>query len=327
MKELISIIVPVYNVEKYLNRCIDSLISQTYQNIEIILVDDGSTDSSSEIVDGYLKKDNRIKVFHKDNGGLSDARNKGIEISKGKYLSFVDSDDYVTNTYIETLYNTIIEYEADISICSYKVNYETGQILKKGKNKKGVYSTEKALKNMLYHRDFDVSAWAKLYKKELFNGIIFPKGRLFEDAATTYKLMMKSKRISYNLKEEYYYIIRDKSITTNSFNLQKMDLIVSTKEMFDEVSLNYPRLKKAAKRRLVYAYLSTLSQLVQSNDQSSKYEKQEQSIYNYIKKNGKSVLWDINAPIRDKVGILSLIFGINFYKEIWNSYKRMTGRS
>ena len=106
-----------------------------------------------------------------------------------------------------------------------------------------------------------------------------------------------------------------------------MDLIVSTKEMFDEVSLNYPRLKKAAKRRLVYAYLSTLSQLVQSNDQSSKYEKQEQSIYNYIKKNGKSVLWDINAPIRDKVGILSLIFGINFYKEIWNSYKRMTGRS
>ena len=117
MKELISIIVPVYNVEKYLNRCIDSLISQTYQNIEIILVDDGSTDSSSEIVDGYLKKDNRIKVFHKDNGGLSDARNKGIEISKGKYLSFVDSDDYVTNTYIETLYNTIIEYEADISIC------------------------------------------------------------------------------------------------------------------------------------------------------------------------------------------------------------------
>ena len=327
MNDLISIIIPVYNVEQYLNRCIDSLIAQTYHNIEIILVDDGSTDSSSKIVDEYLSKDNRIRVIHKKNGGLSDARNKGIEISKGKYLTFVDSDDYVTKTYVETLYSTIIEYSADISICSYQVKYETGQTLKKGKNKKGVYTTEEALKRMLYHKDFDVSAWAKLYRKELFNGIFFPKGRLFEDAATTYKLIMKSKKISFNLKEEYYYIIRDKSITTNGFSLKKMDLIISTQEMYNDISSSYPKLKRAAKRRLVYAYLSTLSQLVQSNDKNSKYAVQEKQIYDFIKKNGKEILFDKNALIRDKVGILSLGFGINFYKNIWNRYRKLTGRS
>lgn len=114
--EKISIIIPVYNVKKYLNDCIQSVINQTYNNLEIILIDDGSTDGSGDYCDEIAKKDSRIFVYHKTNGGLSEARNVGIKISTGKYITFIDSDDYIENLYIETLYNSLIEYKADIAI-------------------------------------------------------------------------------------------------------------------------------------------------------------------------------------------------------------------
>ena len=125
---LVSIIVPVYNVEKYLERCLDSLINQTLKDIEIILVDDGSTDDSGNICDKYAKKDKRIKVIHKENGGLSDARNIGLSIANGRYLQFVDSDDFIHKQMIEILYNTIINNNADISICDFDKVYENTKI-------------------------------------------------------------------------------------------------------------------------------------------------------------------------------------------------------
>ena len=128
MEELISVVVPVYNVEKYIDKCINSIINQTYKNLEIILVDDGSPDNCGNICDEYAKKDNRIIVIHKENGGLSDARNTGIEVSKGKYITFIDSDDYISDNYVSFLYNLIIEYKADISIGKHYVLYENGEI-------------------------------------------------------------------------------------------------------------------------------------------------------------------------------------------------------
>ena len=124
MEDLISVVVPIYNVENYIKKCVDSILSQTYKNLEIILVDDGSPDNCPQICDEYAQKDNRIKVIHKENGGLSDARNAGIDISKGKFITFIDSDDYIEKDYVEVLYNSIKENASDMAIGSHKAIYD-----------------------------------------------------------------------------------------------------------------------------------------------------------------------------------------------------------
>ena len=196
MEDLITVVVPIYKVEKYLEKCIDSIIKQTYENLEIILVDDGSPDKCPQICDEYAKKDSRIKVIHKKNGGLSDARNAGIDIAKGEYITFVDSDDYIEKDYVEVLYDSIKENDSDMAIGSHKVIYENGTILNKETGEKSVLDAKTVLERILYDENIDLSAWAKLYKTELFEEIRYPKGRVFEDAATTYKLVDKSKKIS-----------------------------------------------------------------------------------------------------------------------------------
>ncbi len=207
--ELITIIVPVYNVEKYLCKCIDSVLIQTYKNFELVIIDDGSTDNSGNICDTYKNKDNRIRVIHKENGGLSDARNFGIENAHGKYITFIDSDDYLKNTYIEYLYKLIKEFNTDISICAYTVFTDTGKCIDYGKG----YKREKldkieTFKRMLNEEGFSVSSCAKLYKTTLFNDIRYPKGKLCEDNGTTYKLIDKVDQIAYGNESQYYYLKR-----------------------------------------------------------------------------------------------------------------------
>ncbi len=323
MEDLISVIVPVYNVRQYINRCIDSIIEQTYANLEIILVDDGSTDNSGNICDEYAKKDNRIKVIHKENGGLSDARNAGIDIAKGAFISFIDSDDYVENNYIEILYNAIKKHEADIAVGAHKVIYDTGTILEKATGEEAILEPKEVLKRILYDEGIDLSAWSKLYKLELFKEIRYPKGRIFEDAATTYKLIDKSKRISIISKSIYNYVIRDDSITNKKFSPKKMDLITSTEEMSNYIKNKYPDLEQAANRRLMYAYLSTLTQLLKSKNKNPKIEQQ---LISYIKENSKSVLKDKRLKKRDKIALISINFGTSFYKIMWKIYEKITGR-
>lgn len=324
MNELISVILPIYNVEKYIVRCLNSVLRQTYTNIEIILVDDGSTDNCQKICDEYAKNDNRIKVIHKKNGGLSDARNAGIKIAKGKYITLIDSDDYVENDYVEFLYSLIKESNAEISICSHTVLYENGTKLEKATHENSILDPKTTLKRILYDDGIDLSAWAKMYKKELFDTVQYPKGRLFEDAATTYLLIDQCDKIAIGSESKYYYIIRSNSITTKSFSPKKMQLIDSTKEMCEYVKDKYPDLEKAADRRLMYAYLSTLSQLANSKD---KYPKEQKELMKYIKENRKRILKDKYITKRDRLGLYSTILGFNFYKFIWTLYKKITGRT
>lgn len=323
MEELVTVVVPVYKVEKYIDKCVESILNQTYSNLEIILVDDGSPDNCGKICDNYIKKDVRIKVVHKENGGLSDARNAGIDIARGKYITFVDSDDYIDSEYVELLYKTIKKDKSDMAISSHKVIYENGTILKKATEEESVLKPKEVLKRILYGDGIDLSAWAKLYKIELFGEIRYPKGRLFEDAATTYKLVDKCKKISIISKSTYNYIIRKNSITNVNFSEKKMDLIISTEEMCNYVKEKYPDLEMAANRRLMYAYLSTLTQLIKSN---KKNEKVEKKLYDYIKQNSKMILRDKNVPKRDKVAIISTKFGLGFFKIMWNIYEILTGR-
>ena len=212
MSKLISIIVPVYNVEKYIEKCIDSIINQTYKNLEIILVDDGSKDNSGKICDEYSKKDSRIKVIHKVNGGLSDARNHGLQIATGDYIGFVDSDDYIAEDMFETLYNLSEEKNADISIVSF-YEYYNGKLIGVRDSKEEIIMNKiEAIKELLIDNRIQSYAWNKLFKKELFENQRFPTGKNFEDIATTLLLFEKSEKVVLYEEPKYYYLRRDDSI-------------------------------------------------------------------------------------------------------------------
>lgn len=220
---LISIIVPVFNVEKYLRRCINSIIKQTYKNLEIIIIDDGSTDGSPVICDDFREKDSRIKVIHQSNGGLSKARNKGIELASGDFIAFVDADDYIAPTMYEELKNNMDEFNSDISICQYYKCFRFFKQTAKGSNNTGVYKFKKKFDN-LYNDNKVISyyAWNKLYKKEMFNSISYPVGLIFEDIYIICDLFESANSISYINKPLYYYTMRRNGIsrtyTVNHYN-------------------------------------------------------------------------------------------------------------
>lgn len=215
---LISVIIPVYKVERYLRRCIESVINQTYTNLEIILVDDSSPDNCPTICDEYAAKDKRIKVIHKKNGGLSDARNAGLNICKGEFITFIDSDDWITHQYIEILLEIMIKENADIVIGENEIAYNNKKLSKQKKPFKTTnYTKEESLvalfkKNLISH----TVSWGKLYKRNLFNDLRFPIRRFHEDEFTTYKLFYNSKKVSYTTETLYFYQQRLDSITSHS---------------------------------------------------------------------------------------------------------------
>ena len=196
---LVSVIVPCYQVEKYLPTCIDSILRQTYSRLEILLVDDGSPDRCGEICDAYALKDDRIKVIHKQNGGLSDARNVAIDQAKGEWITFIDSDDFVADSYVETLYGLAMEYGSDCSVCRF-MSIKEGDVVDSHRvtPSKEVFSPLKAVELMFYQEKFDNNAHSKLYHRRLFeSGIRYPKGLVFEDLATTYRLLLNSHSVAY----------------------------------------------------------------------------------------------------------------------------------
>ena len=222
--DLISVIVPVYNVAEYLDQCVESLVRQTYPHLEIILVDDGSTDRSGEICDRWAEKDKRISVKHKENGGLSDARNAGLSVARGRYIGFVDSDDWVAEDLFEQLLRACNGENAIIVACGYKRVYRDGvenYVLPDAVS----LSREEALTTLFKGESFGVQAWAKLYSAELFEGITYPVGRLFEDSFTTYKLFLKANRIVTVGGSLYFYRQRKSGITLTGFNEKKLDMI------------------------------------------------------------------------------------------------------
>lgn len=222
-KPLVSIIVPIYNVEPYLRKCIDSILEQSYKNLEIILVDDGSTDKSGTIADQYEKKFKHVKVIHQPNEGLSSARNAGIDNSNGEWLAFIDSDDYIRKDFIESLINIAMENNTDIVTCSFKPFSNDGSILKKiPKWPNETLSGFEAIDNMQANR-LPAYICINIFKKELFikNNIRFPVGRLYEDIATKIKLLYYAKKVSFTNKQLYFYLIRGESITGKNYSETK----------------------------------------------------------------------------------------------------------
>lgn len=227
MEDLVSIIVPVYNVEKYLKKSVESILNQTYDNIEILLVDDGSTDNSGNICDSFIKIDSRIRVFHKENGGLSDARNFGIEHIRGQYVSFIDSDDYISKDYVWKLYHSLKNNNSEVSICSFSLVDETGEKIKDEilDNDKICLSGQQVLEKVLTSNGYRyVVAWNKLYRSTLFEKLKFKKGMLYEDEFLNYPLFWECKRVSIVEEPLYLYVQRKGSIVQSNMTLEKIKM-------------------------------------------------------------------------------------------------------
>ena len=222
---LITVIIPVYNVEPYIRRCLDSVISQTYTDLEILLVDDGSTDLSGTICDEYAISDERIKVIHKENGGLSDARNVAIEQMKGTYVTFIDSDDWVSPRYVELMYRAIIKYGSDVVFCDHIRGSDPQYSFPTSEPVHAVtYSSEESLSRWHgEYKDIETFAWGKLYKRELFldHDIRYPKGYYYEDTIVTHRLCAYANTVTYISPKLYYYYQRSGSIM-NSFSVKQM---------------------------------------------------------------------------------------------------------
>lgn len=316
MNSKISVVLPIYNVEKYLERCLESVINQTYRNLEIILVDDGSTDCSGQICDDYAAKDERIRVLHKVNGGLSDARNEGAKIATGEYLTYIDSDDYVMLTYVEYLYGLIEKYGTQIALCTHTVVFETGKKVPIGNGDDELLSAEACMERMLYHDVIDTSAWAKIYSIDLAKKITYPKGKLFEDIGTTYKFFLESGQIACGYEPQYFYIVRKNSIVTGAFNLKKLDMLEMTDAMVEEVGKRFPALENALNRRKIYARFSTLNQMQDVNT----YKEQKDELIWYIRKNGAELLSNPKVPKRDKLAYVILKISYPLYRLCWKLY-------
>ena len=280
MKEKISIIVPIYNVEKYIKDCVNSLIRQDYENIEIILVDDGSTDDSGSICDEYEKNNKNVFSYHKKNGGLSDARNYGIDKSNGKYIAFVDGDDIVENDYISFMYNLIKKENVKISACGIKKLYDNGTIKDdnfKNIQKKFIGDEAEIYLNIIGY--FNVSACNKLFEKELFNRIRFPKGKKSEDWFIMYKIVEKAGEIYYDSTPKYIYRQRTGSITKSAqINL---DAINAAEEVY-HYYLNNNEVRKYAGQSLAFAiigvYNSYLTSGIYEKDKLKEYKKKVKNI-------------------------------------------------
>lgn len=242
----ISIIVPIYNVEEYIHRCIDSILAQTFTDFELILVDDGSPDRCGEMCDEYAKKDSRIKVIHKENGGLSDARNAGLEIAQGDFIGFVDSDDYIESDMYEILLEACEENNSKIAMCGrYNVLGEELQPLFSFEGYK-IWESGEAIENLLTWDNIDSSACDKLIRRDLFKQIRFPLGKYNEDIFIMSQIIHNSGKVVHIGDSKYYYFHRLNSITTENFSEKKLDLLEANQKVVDLVNEHYPVLARKA---------------------------------------------------------------------------------
>lgn len=267
----ISVIVPVYNVEDYLSKCLDSIINQSYDNLEIIIVNDGSTDKSGDICEHYASQDDRIILVHQENQGLSMARNNALDIARGEYIGFVDSDDWIAPDMFYTLYSNAIKYDADISMCNFYYVYQNGE--------KSPYSNESADIKVLegvYKIAHNIRlsnncVWNRLYKRYLFDDIRFPKGKAFEDIFVMHKLVDTANKLVLSAECKYYYLRRESGITLNTFNLSQMGNLEAYIERHNYISAKYPNLEKTS-RKFIFSSLLWLMRKAYKNNRIEIYK-------------------------------------------------------
>ena len=314
----LSIVIPVYRVEATLDRCLESVARQSFGDFEVILVDDGSPDGAGAICDAYAGRDSRVRVIHKENGGLSDARNAGLEIMTGEWFAFVDSDDTVLPDYIGYLLGLTAAFDCKLAVCGFDVAFEDGKRHSRGGDARYVLDTRTAMERIFYDRFLTVGAWGKLYHRSLLGEIRFPVGRLFEDAGTTYRFLLQCDRVAVGEKSQYVYAVRGQSIVTSAFSEKKFDLLDLSDRMCDDTLARFPDLKKAALRRRVYVRFSTLNQMLDTD----RYPEKKRELIRFIRRHGFSVFFDPKAPGRDRAALLMLSLGFSVYRRAWSWYDK-----
>lgn len=316
--ELVSVVVPIYNVEDDLLECIRSIQNQTYSDLEIILVDDGSPDKCGEICDLLAKEDKRIVVIHQNNGGLSRARNAGMQIMTGDFVVFVDSDDVLEEKFVENLLRLSYKYRAEIVVCQNSIFTKKKGVVhlhNQDRIEEKCFNTSDAIKEMLYQKEYDVAAWGKLYRSETLKGVTFPAGLIHEDIPTTYKIFLNANNVVYTSEELYRYQIRDNSIENEKFTPKKMDCITTSQMMLDDISTNYPEYLKAARSRYVAAHFHILAQIKQNSPERA-------LIIRNIKSVRKMVIRDKEATTRVRIACILSYFGFRTTVKVLDFVKR-----
>lgn len=304
-KELISIIIPVYNAEQYIKKTITCVLGQKYSNWELLLIDDGSTDTSGKICEEFAEQDKRIRVFHISNGGAAVARNVGINNALGKYICFIDSDDLVSDDYVNFLYMNIMKYQVDMMICGYLKAYSSDKkFLNNRMTDVLVWTTEKALEELLYRKSFTSGPWCKLVKTDVVRKNMFPEGKLYEDQGCIYKWISASGKIGYSNAIHYLYLMHKNSCQHSNFDIRKMDHVKFSLEIVKFINEKYPQLQNAAGNRLFTSAVIILRAIPRW-----KYKSEYKYLKQIIKEYRGIVIRDKKAKISTRM--LALISYIN----------------
>lgn len=304
---MITVIVPVYNVQKYLERCVKSLLKQKYKDLEIILVDDGSTDLSGKMCDEYAERYSQIRVIHKENGGLSSARNAGIEQAKGEFLSFIDSDDWVSEEYFSYLYTLMQQNEADISECDFKYIDDGGKLYNSPHDNGEciVYTAKQAIKNLLLGNYIVTSATGKLYRRELFFQLRYPEGEIYEDISVTYEAILRSKKVAFGCRAHYYYYLRSGSISNSAFSPKRMEAMQHLQYAVGKVNETYPDMKRETQVALFRMAFAIWGEIEPSTD-NKVYLKEMQRC---VKESRMSVICSPKTSFKWKIKAIISFFG------------------
>lgn len=274
----ISIIVPIYNVEPYLRKCLDSIVGQTYRNLEIILVDDGSTDNCGAICDEYAARDGRIIVIHQLNGGLSKARNSGLDIASGSYLGFVDSDDWIELDMFEYLISNALSEDANICICGRYEEY-LQHSRSRGWPRRELLTREDAMEGLLKNDLIQNFVWDKLWERKLFDNVRFPVGRTYEDIATVYHPFGKASKILCLPDAKYHYLQREASIVGNTSIKNRVNHYISAKQRYDELVGIWPQFRTLLEGQCIASAISIwCGYIYNPKEERKKYDEQLKQI-------------------------------------------------
>lgn len=313
-KTLVSIIVPVYNVEDLLNRCIDSLLAQTHDRLEIILADDGSTDRSGLICDEYSNMDSRVRVLHIPNSGPSEARNIATESATGEYLMYVDSDDWVEADIVSRLLSLAQATDADISVCNL-IRTSDENIHVEADSRQFTYSGSEAVKVMLYQREFDTGPCGKLYRTELIKKFKFPQGKIFEDLAIMSKVMHAANGVAYIPQQLYYYWDTPGSIMNSPYSAKKLDELDAIDGLVSFVNHSCPENMKAVLARKYSAYCQ-LIRWMPVDGLTDAEQAVSEKIWTFLKEYRWKMLLDNNARSKNRIAALLTIFGKRIFKKL-----------
>lgn len=321
----VSIIVPAYNVESYVEKCINSLLDQTYENIEILIIDDGSTDKTGKIIDKRYSQNGKISIYHKENGGVSDARNFGLDRITGDYVTFVDSDDFVDTKYIEYLMRLIEVDEAEIALIPAQSFFAYDEINIDFDYTFETVSVKEATRRMLLRKGISHATWGKLYKKKLWDHIRFPLGKLYEDYYTTFDVFAGAKKVSMGKAQMYFYLQRDTSIMHLKCNDNTVNIINATNEVTPRIVQYWPDLVDEAIDLQIALCLKCL-QSIYAHD-SKKFLKEQEKIKNITNRNAKRVIFSKKIGYKDKIKLIMSYFPSNIYLYIYNIFDGSAMRS